>query len=506
MEATQVDQEVADCTPPNAKVKDPAKCQYFELSPRTSLESAKNGGADENADHNVRRSRAAAASAGKGQPKKNVPSVPVHHIKKTAPATARPSTPTKTRQAEASTPARPLSARSHGQSSRSLGTPARTPARSDSKSVLDDTESVYSANVSVFSEVSSQSRLMQLAKKSSSKRHLSSKELEELEVEEKRRQIRDQIRRNEANCRKAIAATDLSSAGRVQSTMQLTAPKEFNFAPPTPRSPRSPDRSCASSDVDSISISLKGDIFKRNLRSSSSQNSLMQTPRGVAFGSSSSQNSFVQTPQQGWKPRLTVPQGPELNVVRRLSAGRRRLSNSLPPEEVESSVKEAPRRVASRPSTPERRRKEATPAMTPRVTPRVTPATTPKVAPAATSRPAVKAAGPKSTDPKAEGASKDALTRQERAQRAKEMAQKRKDDEAKTKQDRMFVFKRATSPDEEQKSMMSVGSSKSLRSSASTKSIGGPESARGRPEGQLSARQRRPSFGSSSKRPCATWS
>lgn len=479
-------QEVADSTPPAGK--DQPHCQYFVLSPRPSLESPKNqkhGGADENADHNVHRSRAA---AGKGKP--NGQAVPVVNIKK-ALTPARPSTPTKTRKAEASTPARPLSARS--QSTRALPvTPARTPARSpESKSVLgDDAESVYSASISVFSEVSSQSRLMQLSKKSVSKRHLTTKELEELEVEEKRRELRERIRRNELNCRKAIAAADLSSTGRVQSSKNLTSPKEFNFAPPTPRSPRSP-RSCASSDVDTIS--LKGDIFKRTLRSSSSQQSVSQSSvTSVSIGQSSSQ-----TPRQ-WTPRLTVPQGPDLHVVRRLSSGRRRLSNSLPPEEASeaSTYQEPPRRLASRPSTPERRRKEdAAPVAS-------------RVAPAATPRQTVKASVPKSTraDQKAEATSKEGLTRQERAQRAKEMAQKRKDDEAKANKEKMFVFKRATSPDEDQKSMLSVGSSRSIRSSTSTKSIAAPDSSRGRPEGQLSARQRRPSFGSSSKRPCATWS
>ncbi|CAE7221308.1 XCP1, partial [Symbiodinium natans] len=62
--------------------------------------------------------------------------------------------------------------------------------------------SVCSEKFSVYSEASNVSRLTQLSRKSVVKRCLSSKELEELEVMEKRREVSAMMRRNQVNCRK----------------------------------------------------------------------------------------------------------------------------------------------------------------------------------------------------------------------------------------------------------------------------------------------------------------
>jgi len=473
-------------------VKAAAQCQYFVLSPRPSLESPTRptSASDENADHNVTRSRVGAA---KGPVKKAPPGGAVKKV----PPIARPLTPTKNRRTtgDAATPAggaAPLSARTPAQ------TPARTPARAtparttparttpartpDAKSVLNDDDylntSVYSVSASMYSESSNMSRLTQLSRKSISKRHLSTKELEELEVEEKRRQVNEQMRRNQVNCRKALHAADLNSAGRVQSTTKLTAPKEFNLScPPTPRSPPgTPAPSCAASECGST----KGENFSRSLRSASSQS--------------------LQQPVERWKPQLTVPRGPDLRTVRRLSSGRRRVS-SCPPDEADSlsvstlsvssigTARKAMSRPVSRASTPERRREEVK-------VPTSSAAKAAAKAPAATPR---SKAATSSSGQKAGGASS---TREEKAQRAREMAQKRKEEEAKANKAKMFVFKRSSTPDgaKSTTSMLSVGSCQSLRSNGSIKpSTGEASVSSGRPQ---SARVRRPSFGSATPRPC----
>jgi len=173
--------------------------------------------------------------------------------------------------------------------------------------------SVCSEKFSVYSEASNVSRLTQLSRKSLAKRCLSSKELEELEVMEKRREVSAMLRRNQVNCRKALHATDLSNAGRVQSHAKLTQPKEFRLScPPTPRSPGSPLPSCAELDTSEVD-SIQGDYFSRSLRTSRSCQSLESS--------------------KGWRPQLTVPKGPELRTVRRVSLGRR--PSSCPPTDDE---------------------------------------------------------------------------------------------------------------------------------------------------------------------------
>lgn len=235
----------------------------------------------------------------------------------TAVTAVRPGTPTRgrhLRKAEAKTPG-PLTARSPvtPKTEPPLRAPltARTPTAPRTPNVQsprqkcleedDLTASVCSGHFSVYSEASGHSRLTQLSRKSFSKRILSSKEIEEMEVMEKRRELTALMRRNQLNCRKALHGTDLSSAGRKQSNAKLTEPKEFHFScPPTPRSP-----SPMSERLDDEVGTSKAD-FPRLLRSAST--------------------ASLET----WKPQLTVPRGPQLQVVRRLSAPR---PTSLPPDE-----------------------------------------------------------------------------------------------------------------------------------------------------------------------------
>ncbi|CAE8586508.1 unnamed protein product, partial [Polarella glacialis] len=183
----------------------PGQCQYFVLSPRPSLESPTKASeiADENADQNVGRQR----SAVKGPVKKMAAPGSAKKVPASArtpgPASgkveARESTPIKNRSsAEAATPATQRSVRSVPNRSVPV-----TPVRPDSACAedMDDLNtSVYSA--SMYSEVSAVSRLTQLSRKTITRKHLSSKEMEDLKIEEKRRQIGDLIRRNQINCRK----------------------------------------------------------------------------------------------------------------------------------------------------------------------------------------------------------------------------------------------------------------------------------------------------------------
>mmetsp|Transcript_36757 Transcript_36757/g.84860 ORF Transcript_36757/g.84860 Transcript_36757/m.84860 type:complete len:451 (-) Transcript_36757:113-1465(-) len=347
-----------------------ARCQYFVLSPRHSLDSPHRPDTvgDENVDQNVVR-QAVVKVVKKGS---KFAKAKASGARKPA-VLARQATPPKRRPAEsaaAKTPVMPLTARTPVV--RSPRTPkvqevpapntARTPATQEGKRLEDADDlcpSVCSEKFSMYSETSTVSRLTQLSRKSLSRRCLSSQELEEIQVMEKRREVSAMMRRNQVNCRKALHATDLSSAGRVQSDVKLTQPREFHLScPPTPRSPGSPLPSCAE-DADDCE-SVRGDFFPRMLRSSRSCQSLESA--------------------KSWKPQLTVPKGPDLRTVRRLSAGRR--PNSCPPEEEAAApvhTKTPRHRVeVRRPVDMERRQLARTPAkmlVTPVSRPAMRPAT-----------------------------------------------------------------------------------------------------------------------------------
>lgn len=284
-------------------------CQYFVLSPEVEHREVRK--VDENTDLNVARTVVKISKVKTKAPLS---------AKKPVVTTVRPSTPTRGRpnlrpSAEAKTPG-PLTARSpvtpkteppvRAPLTARTPTASRTPkVQSPQEKCLEEddlTASVCSGHFSIYSEASGHSRLTQLSRKSFSKRILSSKEIEEMQVMEKRRELTAMMRRNQLNCRKALHGTDLSGAGRKQSNAKLTEPKEFHFScPPTPRSP-----SPMSERLDD-EVGTEAD-FPRLLRSAST--------------------CSLET----WKPQLTVPRGPQLQVVRRLSAPR---PTSLPPDEAE---------------------------------------------------------------------------------------------------------------------------------------------------------------------------
>lgn len=178
-----------------------------------------------------------------------------------------------------------------------------------------------------------------------------------MQVEEKRKEVALQIRRNQVNCRKALNATDINTAGRVlgASNSRVTIPKEFNLstrsAPTTPRLPGTP--SVPPSEVDSEdSLSMS----TRSLRSAGGSTKSLSTRRPTPTRSTAKQ----------WRPQLTVPKEPDFATTRRASLGsERRRASSCPADEGDSVSEGEPTVAAAqrsgaaaqqRPCTPQRQR------------------------------------------------------------------------------------------------------------------------------------------------------
>lgn len=445
------------------------QCQYFVLSPRTSL------GGDENKDSNVPSAQVAKGLA------KSFKKVATPRCNQQP--SVRPSTPTRTRS-EAENVLTPHTGRI---SVRSL------PMTPDAQDRYEVESSV--AEMSVCSEMSRESRLTQLSRRTNFRRHLSSKELEEMQVEEKRREVRDMIRRNQVNCRKALNASDVSTAGRVVTRpSKMTVPKEFNFsAPPTPRTPRTDLSVCSDSEELSVLTSARR--------------------KG---GSASARKA---TPTKQWKPQLTVPKGPDLHTSSRLSTCGSRRSLSCPPEDVDVEDENRPaarRREASvRASTPESRRIEVYAAVS-RAERRATTAARAAAAPAAPAGAAARQPVDHRNPAASRPSKKVASTAQERAQLARRLVQQKKDEEARAAQEMMCVFKKPAAaaaaterprplvnppPDWDGAGEMSVCSSRSNASSVLDRTRGMLDHGKGRPKSARGLAPR-PSFGSSAARPC----
>lgn len=165
------------------------------------------------------------------------------------------------------------------------------------------------------------------------------------------------MRRNQVNCRKALNATDINTAGRVQgaSTSRVTIPKEFNLstrsAPTTPRVPPS-----EADSEDSLSMSTRSLQSTRSLHSGGGSTKSLPTRRPTPTRSSAKQ----------WRPQLTVPKEPDFATTRRASVGSdRRRASSCPADEGdtasegESTGTKARRSgtvAQQRPCTPQRQR------------------------------------------------------------------------------------------------------------------------------------------------------
>jgi len=89
-------------------------------------------------------------------------------------------------------------------------------------------------------ELSTESRLSRLSRRTQSRRHLSSEELLQLHLAQKRAQVKQMMKKNQTSCHRAIYYPDASSNLSVASRSScVTVPKEFNLSTPsTPRSSR----------------------------------------------------------------------------------------------------------------------------------------------------------------------------------------------------------------------------------------------------------------------------
>jgi len=414
------------------------ECQYFVLSPRQSLESparrpaAETG--DENADQNVAAQLAHRLQGAQAPPRKvlglaktpaRTPGAAKTPAKTPGSARGVLSTPRYDQQPclRPSTPTRTKPSRNPSPSSNAGQASARSlPMTPDRYVHSEADEFCDSASMSVYSEVSHmshESRISRLSRRSVTHKHLGSSELEQIALEEKRREVRHMIKRNQVNCRKALLATDVASAGRALNPTKVTMPQEFGLST-SQRSPRArtplPEDSCDSgSDLEpGWSTSLRRARSPMTARTAT-------TPKP-------------------WRPELTVPKGPELRTTRRLSSVGER-SISCPPEEADAAAGAGTSSTNTRPtraSTPEKRRQEVYRAAAQQERSRVASAKANSKASTPTTR-SFAPPGRAAAAPRSSGAS---TTAQERAQRARELAQQRKDQEAQAAKEKHCVFKR----------------------------------------------------------------
>lgn len=467
---TPVDDREGASTAPTAR----ALCQYFVLAtPRTSFESPRRDLKCDAIDSNSRSRKKAPQSARSPPPVQLMPC----QRQTTPKAKTRGTTPTTTA------------------SERRTHQLQMTPESRRGGSDIDDGDARSVASLSVYSDVCHQSRLTQLSRKTVSRKHLSTKEMEEMQLEEKRRALRDMIRRNEVNCRKALNATDIGSAGRTERSMKVTVPKEFNLSRSGLRTPRSARDEYAASDCESECSEL-------SCRSTTS--SRVTKPRTA-------------TPTKRWQPQLTVPKGPALSTDRRVSLGMRRTMSCPPEDDTGSSGSSNVFRKLTREVTPEMRRQafvEAAQMQRHVAVSTAWAAGSPRSG-ASSARGAQSAhaganansgaARPPKTSKQVGGGSV-----QERAERARLQAQQRKDEEARAAKEKVGLFKKTATParsaraqygqqtdaaEDATADMLSVSSRISTRSTSSLNGAGGSKA---------SLRPRRPSFGSAAERPCCS--
>lgn len=438
-------------------------CQYYVLSPRPSIESPSKRPAadpsDENRDLNV--------IIGSQQ---GLSGKPVPRLRPQSPeAASRLGQMPCQRQATTATETKRCGASPAPVQRSVLSTPDKKhiASVSDLGDVMDYAEASF-ANISVRSNLSCTSRLTELSRRTMTRRTMSSKELEDIELEKKRKELRDLFRQNEVNCRKALLATEVSFAGKAHCLNPPTFPKAF-----------------------SLSVS-----------------NISRTPRGGDGGSSDHEDSTKLRCKKSepWKPKLTVPKGPELRSVCRRGTGLLRV-NSCPPESFQdfssASRPQTPRLQTSRPqtpraATPERRTQDIPAAKTRAPTPERKGIAAVKSARAPTPERKGSAQAP------ASDASAARRLKEEKALRLKLLATQQKEEALKSSKEKMFVFsaaKPAAKPvaKHPKGTPSQVAEQGILGSMCSVGSIRSESVERRRP---LSARERRPSFGSTTERPC----
>lgn len=336
-------------------------CQYFELSPRQSLESPASHRrfSDENRDpfHSTKQSPRPTieVKAGVGpHSSRKALAVPNYAdqpcLRPPSPQKEQRRTAGVQQHSSAGTPGPRVSTPQKDR--RKAGTPhhysdAGTPGgRSFRDEDLATEFSVGSSILRPPSEASVSSRISQLSRRTTTKQSLSTKELQNMEIAQKKEELKKLMRRNERNMQKALgSALSVASAGRKQCSKPLTEPKEFSLsAPPTPKGSR---REVGMASVSSCASVASQRSLRRDSFGGKRPTATATTPRPASPGPRSS--------------KLCYPTAPELSTAQR--SGRRQ-SYSCPPEEdvrrlsAGGSVRA---RATPRAPTPERAPRAATP-------------------------------------------------------------------------------------------------------------------------------------------------
>lgn len=330
-----------ETTSDQAGLKD---CQWFVMSPRTSLESSTSRpqceAVEEEQDENAVPNTAPDRSAVKGAfaaPKTKTLGARVgqaspnsgRHSGRQQPLSARreqQALPCMRQPGQSTSPR--TSRKSLGETSRSpgrmlRGTPSRSTQATPEPSVVGD-ESGYEpsfASMSMYSEMSQHScssRLTQLSRRSFSHRHLSSAEMLQQEVEDKKRDLAKLRKQNDINCRKA-RQPDVNFGTLGKMTTKVTMPKEFHLS--APMTPRLKESRSQSDNEDSVSTPRSA----RRLSHGKAKGMSRSSSAGTAAGLSSTTK---------WAPQLTVPRGPICADPEQVKLRR---SVSCPPEDFETA-------------------------------------------------------------------------------------------------------------------------------------------------------------------------
>lgn len=175
-----------------------------------------------------------------------------------------------------------------------------------------------------------------------------------MDMERKKQQIRDMMRRNERTMQQALTnPTSVHLAGRAVDKKPLTQMKEFSLsAPPTPRGSR----------ASSSNSTAPKDSAVKPRESSPNRSALSREASRSAFSREASRSALSReaSPGRGARSescrRLTTPQAPDFSTAAR--AGRR---SSMSGGATPAWTKPAPASVSPRRLTPERSRQPAQP-------------------------------------------------------------------------------------------------------------------------------------------------
>lgn len=322
-------------------------CQWFVMSPRTSLESSTSRppceAPEEEQDENAVPNTAPDRSAKKGSfaaPTKKLTA----RVGQASPNSGRLSArqqPLSARREQQVLPCmrQPGQSTSPRTSRKSLGETSRSPGRmlrgTPSRSRMETPEpslagdessfepSFASMSISGYSEsqYSCSSRLSQLSRRSFSHRHLSSEEMLQQEMEDKQRELAKQRKQNDVNCRKA-RQPDINFGTLGKMTTKVTMPKEFHLS--APQTPRLKESRSQSDNEDSVNISVSSARSARRSSHGKAKGMKRSSSAGTAAGSSSTKK---------WAPQLTVPRGPTCADPDQVKLRR---SVSCPPEDMEA--------------------------------------------------------------------------------------------------------------------------------------------------------------------------